>query len=114
MSLTSSERASRIAQTEIRSMSVECENVGGINLAQGVCDTGIPLPVSQGAQKAIASGINSHTRYDGLADLRCAITDKMKTYNGFAADPETEVVVSAGSTGAFFCVHHAANPSIAP
>ena len=37
-----SEIAPRIIQSEIRSMTVECDAVGGVNLAQGVCDT--PLP----------------------------------------------------------------------
>ena len=39
--------AAGIVQSEIRVMSVECEKVGGVNLAQGVCDTEAPLPVSR-------------------------------------------------------------------
>ena len=98
-----SNRAERIVQAEIRSMSIECELVGGINLAQGVCDTELPLPVGQGAKEAIDAGINSYTRYDGLKELRYAIANKMKDYNGIDADPESEIIVSAGSTGAFYC-----------
>lgn len=62
MSLEISNRASRIVQAEIRSMSIECEKVNGINLAQGVCDTEVPLPVRRGAQMAIDEGVNSYTR----------------------------------------------------
>ena len=40
-------------------MTLECTRVGGINLAQGVCDTELPLPVGQGAKEAIDAGINS-------------------------------------------------------
>ena len=103
MALSLSKRGDRIVQAEIRVMTIECEKVGGINLAQGVCDTGVPLPVARGAQAAIDDGVNSYTRYDGLAELRQAIARKMKSYNGIEADPETEVTVSAGSTGALYC-----------
>jgi len=84
-------------------MSIECENAGGINLAQGVCDTEIPLPVRRAAQRAIDEGPNSYTRFDGIPEIRQAIAKKMKDYNGIAADPEREIIVSAGSTGAFYC-----------
>ena len=103
MSLQLSKRAEGIVQAEIRVMTIECERVGGINLAQGVCDTGVPLPVALGAKKAIDQGINSYTRYDGLVELRQAIAQKIFAYNKISADPETEITVSAGSTGSFYC-----------
>ena len=103
MSLSLSDRAERIVQAEIRAMTIECEKVGGINLAQGVCDTEVPLCVRRGAQTAMDDGINSYTRYDGLSQLREAIARKMKAYNGIDADPETQITVSAGSTGALYC-----------
>ena len=83
-------------------MSVECERVAGINLAQGVCDTPVPAPVRLGAQKAIDDGLNSYTRFDGISELRQAIAQKMRRYNGVTADPETEIVVSSGSTGSLY------------
>ncbi|MBA4391603.1 MAG: aminotransferase [Syntrophus sp. (in: bacteria)] len=103
MALTLSKRAEGIVQAEIRVMTIECEKAGGINLAQGVCDTGVPFSVVQGAKEAIDHGINSYTRYDGLAELRNAIAVKMLEFNNIAVDPETEITVSAGSTGAFYC-----------
>ncbi len=102
MTLKLSKRAERISQAEIRVMSIECEKVGGINLAQGVCDTEVPLPVRRAAQAAIDSGVNSYTRCDGLADLRQAIALKLETFNGLTYAPETEITVSAGSTGSFY------------
>jgi len=103
MVLSLSKRADGIVQAEIRVMTIECEKVGGINLAQGVCDVGVPEPVVRGAKIAIDDGINCYTRYDGLVELRRAIADKMRTFNKIEADPDTEVTVSAGSTGAFYC-----------
>jgi aminotransferase len=103
MPLKVSQRAERIVQSEIRAMFIECAKVGGINLSQGVCDTEVPLPVRTGAQKAIDDGVNSYTRYDGREELRKAIAHKMQEYNGIQADPESEIIVSGGSTGAFYC-----------
>ena len=76
MSIGLSRRSARIEQAEIRSMSIECERMGGINLAQGVCDTPIPLAVREEAYRGIEDGVNSYTRFDGLAQLREAIAEK--------------------------------------
>src|ERR1700694_1277700 len=102
MSLSLSTRASRTAQSEIRVMSVECEKIKGINLAQGVCDTEVPEVVRTGAQQAMGAGLNSYTRCDGIAELRQAVAEKMRSFNGIECDPETEVIISAGSTGSFY------------
>jgi len=101
--LATSLRSGRIVQSEIRGMFIECQKIGGINLSQGVCDTEVPIPVRRGAQSAIEAGINSYTRYDGLEELRLAIAEKMHDFNGIRVDPEREIIVSGGSTGAFFC-----------
>jgi aminotransferase len=105
--LSLSRRAARIAKAEIRNMTVECERVGGINLAQGVCDLPVPPPVAGGAVDAIHGGENAYTRHDGIARLRRAIAGKMQALNHITADPETEIVVSAGSTGALLCAVYA-------
>lgn len=83
-------------------MSIECDRVGGINLSQGVCDTPVPVEVAQGAVDGIREGFNTYTRYDGLDELRQAIAVTLRERSGVAVDPETEVVVSAGATGAFY------------
>lgn len=100
-SVMPSRLASALVQSEIRRMSVESDRVGGINMSQGICDMPIPDPVRIGAEEAIEAGLNHYTRYDGLDELRAAIAEKMANFNGIKVDAETEVVVSAGSTGAF-------------
>ncbi|HLJ77229.1 MAG TPA: aminotransferase class I/II-fold pyridoxal phosphate-dependent enzyme [Acidobacteriaceae bacterium] len=90
-----------LVQSEIRAMTVECERMGGINLAQGVCDTGVPSPVMKAAIEAIEQGYNIYTRADGIAPLRTAIADKLSRYNGFTADPDSQILVTSGATGAF-------------
>lgn len=103
MSLGLSDRHQWVLQSEIRNMSIECERRSGINLAQGVCDTEVPPVVRSGVRKAMDEGINTYTHYAGLLDLRKAIAEKQKRFYGMDIDPETEIIVSAGSTGAFYC-----------
>ena len=100
---TVSRRMGDLAQSEIRAMTQACATVRGLNMAQGVCDTPVPPIVLEGAEQAIRDGHNVYTRFDGLSELRQAIADKLAHYNGIQADPETEVTVSAGATGAFHC-----------
>src|SRR5579872_67468 len=100
--LSLSQKAARIQQSEIRIMSVECDRVRGVNLAQGICDTEVPEPVQRASIEAIGARQNSYTRLDGIAELRRAIARKMRDYNQMDADPEREIVVTSGSTGAFY------------
>ena len=100
---TISRRMVNLAQSEIRAMTQACVSAKGLNMAQGVCDTPVPPIVLQAAERAIQDGCNVYTRFDGLPELRHAIAGKLAGYNGIKADPEKEIVVSAGATGAFHC-----------
>ena len=62
MSLSLSKKSSLIAQSEIRAMTLECARVGGINPAQGVCDTEVPLPDSDDYADII-----NNIRYTGIS-----------------------------------------------
>lgn len=95
-----SDLAPGLVQSEIRAMTVACSDVGGINLAQGVCDTDPPHPVVEAALEAIRSGHNIYVRLDGIPPLREAIAQKLARYNGIPADPATQVLVTSGATGA--------------
>ena len=90
-----------LVQSEIRAMTVECERVGGVNLAQGVCDTEVPQPVAARAVEAIAQGLNIYTRMDGIEPLRQAIAARAARYNGITADPDSEILVTSGATAGF-------------
>lgn len=98
-------------QSEIRQMSIECDRVGGINLAQGICDTPVPEPVLAGAEQAMRAGHNIYTRLDGIARLRSAIADKQRRDYNLDFDPEREILVTSGATGGF---HAAAQALLNP
>jgi len=104
MSLRENQRLAGLVQSEIRAMTLACTQVQGINLAQGVCDTGVPPVVVDAAKQAMDHGFNTYTRYDGLAELRQALAQRMGTFNHVTVNSESEVTVSAGATGAFHCV----------
>lgn len=93
-----SDLAPAAIQSEIRAMTVECDRIGGINLAQGVCDTPVPAPVQEAAIQAVHEGHNIYTRADGIARLRNAIAAKQQRDYGLTYDPETEVLVASGAT----------------
>ena len=83
-------------------MSVECERLRGVNLAQGICDTPTPDVVREAAKEAITAGLNQYVRLDGIPPLRTAIATKLREFNHLDYDPEREIVVTNGSTGAFY------------
>jgi aminotransferase len=100
-SLHLSDLAPRLVQSEIRAMSVACDNLGGVNLAQGVCDTEPPEIVLEAAAKAMRDGHNTYTRLDGIERLRNAIAAQLVRTHGIDVDPGREVSITSGATGAF-------------
>lgn len=102
--LSLSELAPRVVQSEIRAMSVESDRVNGVNLAQGVCDTEVPQVVLEGSAAAMRDGHNIYTRLDGIQRLRRAIAEKIERMQGLVVDPDREVLVTSGATGAFHAV----------
>ena len=98
--LATSQIAPTIVQSEIRAMTVECAALpNGINMAQGVCDTDPPHPVVAAAIKAIQDGFNIYTRLNGIDSLRGAIAARLAERDGWAVNPDTEVLVTSGTTG---------------
>ena len=90
-----------IEQSDIRKMSRLCAEFGGVNLGQGICDQPTPAPVKAAAKAAIDADRSIYSKYEGIDPLRAAIARKMADYNHLPCDPDTEVLVTAGSTGGF-------------
>jgi aminotransferase len=98
-----SDLAPTFVQSEIRAMNVACSAVNGINMAQGVCDTDPPHPVVESAIEAIRNGFNIYTRLEGITTLREALAHKLASFNKLTVDPEHEILVTSGATGAMYC-----------
>ena len=98
-----SNRVQNIAQSEIRAMSILCHEKNGLNMAQGICDLDVPLPVQEGAKAAIDNGQNIYTSAYGNLQLRKAIAKKQNDF--YQQDiSEDNVLVSSGATGAFYAM----------
>lgn len=96
-----SNRAQNIAQSEIRAMSILCNEKKGLNMAQGLCDLEVPLPVVQGAKEGIDLGKNTYTSAYGNYKLRAAIAKKQNDFYDQGVEVDN-VLVSLGATGAFY------------
>lgn len=96
---------SRMAQSftspALRRITLEVQKVNGVNLGQGVCQLPTPDFIIEAAHDAAKEGINRYTNPRGLPSLRNALAKKFAHYNKFEADPETEILVASGATGAF-------------
>src|SRR5574339_1308503 len=95
------ERMAELGHSEIRAMTQACVEAKGLNMAQVVCDTPVPLVVLKAAAQAMEQGRNVYSRFDGIQELRLALAAKLRRDNGIQADPESDITVSAGATGAF-------------
>ena len=95
------DRADSLEQSNIRSVTRRVEEVGGINLGQGVCDLPTPQPIKARAHQAIQDDESIYSHYAGIAPLRRAILEKERAYNEVPATSPDEVVVGVGSTGVF-------------
>lgn len=98
-----SERIGFLQQSEIRAMTRECNRLGGINLGQGVCPLPSPPELLEAAAQAVREDLSTYSRFDGVDELRHAVANKLKRYNKIDVDPETELVTTIGSAGAFIC-----------
>ena len=98
-----SARSSHLKQSDIRAVTKRIEAIGGINLGQGLC----PLPTDQRvrefASRAIQDGYNIYSPMQGLPEARKAISEKLKRDNGVEANPDSEVLITVGASGALAC-----------
>jgi aminotransferase len=96
-----STRLQHLRQSDIRAVTRMVNAVGGINLGQGICDLPTPAPIKRGAQLAIENDRSIYSNYAGIQRLRDAILEKAQSFNRISATSPEEIMVSAGSTGAF-------------
>ncbi len=104
MRIRKSQRCAGISQSQIRAMTRECQRVEGINMAQGICDLDVPDCVIAGARDAMDAGANIYTAPEGTPELREAVAAKLSRTHGLDLNPNSEIMISAGATGAFYAV----------
>jgi aspartate/methionine/tyrosine aminotransferase len=81
-------------------MSQLARETGAVNLGQGFPDDPGPLDVRERAAKAVIEGWNQYPPMMGLPELRTAIADHYRHWQGLELGAETEVMVTSGATEA--------------
>lgn len=89
------------APPALRQITLDVLRVGGVNLGQGVCNLPTPDFILERAHAAMLDGVNRYTNPKGLASLRRALAVKLAEFNKIEADPDSEILVTCGVSGAF-------------
>ena len=98
--LMAAARTGRFTESVIREMTRLADEHAAINLAQGFPDFDAPEEVKAAAVRAIEAGVNQYPVTWGSPTLRAAIAAKYVRFGWPDLDPETEIVVTCGSTEA--------------
>ncbi len=94
------DRVQAFPESVIREMTRVADLHGAVNLAQGFPDFDPPGPVIEAAKLALEHGYNQYSVTWGARELREAIVERAKRFNGIDANAEENVVVTCGSTEA--------------
>ena len=82
---------------EMTRLATETESV---NLGQGFPDTDGPRSLLEGANRYVLEGVNQYPPGPGRPELREAVARYRARNHGIELDPETQVYVTVGATGA--------------
>ncbi len=93
-------RADHFTESVIREMTRLALKYDAINLAQGFPDFPCPPELKAAACGAVNDDINQYAITWGAPDLRQALAERVREFNGMHFDPETEITVTCGSTEA--------------
>ena len=93
-------RTERFTESVIREMTRLADLHSAVNLAQGFPDFDAPDEIKAAAVRAIEAGVNQYPVTWGSPTFRAAIAAKYHRFGWPELDPESEIVVTCGSTEA--------------
>lgn len=106
-----SSRTSRFTDSVIRRMTRICMQHDAINLSQGFPDLDPPRVIEDRLAEVAYKGPHQYAITWGAPNFRAALAAKQSPRMGLDIDPETQIVVTCGSTEAMMCsVMTATNP----
>lgn len=106
-----SSRTSRFTDSVIRRMTRICMQHDAINLSQGFPDFDPPRVIEDRLAEVAYKGPHQYAITWGAPNFRAALAAKQSPRMGLDIDPETQIVVTCGSTEAMMCsVMTAVNP----
>jgi aminotransferase len=96
-------RTAPFQESVIREMTRLCNEVGALNLSQGLPEFETPAPILEAAVNAIRSGNNQYQFSFGVPAFREAIARKTSRYNHIPTHPDTDITVTCGVSEATYC-----------
>lgn len=97
---TLSDRTSHFTDSAIRRMTRICNSVGAINLSQGFPDFNPPAELTERLKEVSDEEFHQYSLTWGAQNFREALSRKQQRFMGIDIDPESEIVVTCGSTEA--------------
>lgn len=95
-----SNRTATFTESVIRRMTRIANQTGAINLSQGFPDFAPPSELLEALQKVSISGPHQYAVTWGSQKFREAVAQKQQHFMGIPIDPDTNIVVTCGSTEA--------------
>jgi aspartate/methionine/tyrosine aminotransferase len=93
-----SKRSCGIPLSGIRVVFEKAQKMTGlVRLELGEPDFPTPAHIREAAKRALDDGFTHYTSSQGLLELRKELARKLEKENGVLADPETEIIVTAGA-----------------
>ncbi len=89
-----------LQQSALGAMTVRCQEIGAINLAQGLSQVPPPASLLAAGARNFENIGHSYSQPEGLAVFREAVADKVKRCSGLSVEPAAQVVATVGATGA--------------
>lgn len=98
-----SQRTSQFTDSVIRRMTRVSMKYDAINLSQGFPDFDPPAEITDRLAEVAHKGPHQYAITWGAPNFRAALAAKQSPRMGIGIDPETQIVVTCGSTEAMMC-----------
>ena len=96
--MSASQRSSGIPLSGIRYVFEKAQKMTGlVRLELGEPDFETPRHIREAAKRALDKGFTHYTSSQGLLELRTELARKLERDNAIAANPDTEIIVTAGA-----------------
>lgn len=79
------------------------------NLVQGQNDVALHPDLVRALNEVVADGLNAYSFFEGVDELRHAVAQKLRLFNGVSIDPDRrplELIITPGATGGLITIAH--------
>ena len=97
----------RRAQPDIRAIARLISPAG--NLVQGQSEIALHPRLARALSDVVAAGLNHYSFFEGVDELRHAVAEKLRLFNGVNIDPDRrplELIITPGATGGLVTIAH--------